>query len=298
MYYLLFKITRDALQKQDKEVRRIAMRQIAGIYGTAALFSGLQGIPMFGMAAMVYNLFADDDEDDFETATRKYIGEFAYKGLINEITGLDVAGRIGLSDLIFRTNPTSQSATFQDAFLQTFGGPAYGAGSKFMRGLSKIQEGNIERGIEDILPSAAGNLLKSFRYGTEGATTMRGDPMIEDFSVFSVGAQALGFTPAELSLQQAINAKAKGIEKAVLDEKNKLLQRYNISDRVGDIAARDEYKEKLRELNRKHPGLGINEETFERSRRAFKESTKRMVNGVQYSKKLEQEMLDNIAAYN
>jgi hypothetical protein len=221
-----------------------------------------------------------------------------YKGLINEITGLDVAGRIGLSDLIFRTNPTSQSATFQDAFLQTFGGPAYGAGSKFMRGLSKIQEGNLERGIEDILPSAAGNLLKSFRYGTEGATTMRGDPMIEDFSVFSVGAQALGFTPAELSLQQAINSKAKGIEKAVLDEKNKLLQRYNISDRVGDIAARDEYKEKLRELNRKHPGLGINEETFERSRRAFKESTKRMVNGVQYSKKLEQEMLDNIAAYN
>ena len=298
MYYMLFKTLRDILQKQDKEVRKIAMRQMAGIYGSAALYSGIQGIPMFGMLAMIYNLFADDDEDDFETATRKYVGEFMYKGLINEITGLDVAGRIGLSDLIFRTNPTSQSATFQDAFLQTFGGPAYGAGSKFMRGLSKIQEGNIERGIEDILPSAAGNLLKSFRYGTEGATTMRGDPMIEDFSVFSVGAQALGFTPAELSLQQAINAKAKGIEKAVLDEKNKLLQRYNISDRVGDIAARDEYKEKLRELNRKHPGLGINEETFERSRRAFKESTKRMVNGVQYSKKLEQEMLDNIAAYN
>ena len=298
MYYMLFKTLRDILQKQDKEVRRIAMRQMAGVFGSAALYSGIQGIPMFGMAAMIYNLFADDDEDDFETATRKYVGEFMYKGLINEITGLDVAGRIGLSDLIFRTNPTSQSATFQDAFLQTFGGPAYGAGSKFMRGLSKIQEGNIERGIEDISPSFLGNLMKSFRYGTEGATTMRGDPMVEDFNVFSVGAQALGFTPAELSLQQAINAKAKGIEKAVLDEKNKLLQRYNISDRVGDIAARDEYKEKLRELNRKHPGLGINEETFERSRRAFKESTKRMVNGVQYSKKLEQEMLDNIAAYN
>lgn len=298
MYYLLFKITRDALQNQDKEVKKAAMRQIAGIYGTAALFSGLQGVPMFGMAAMVYNLFADDDEDDFETATRKYIGEFAYKGLINEITGLDVAGRIGLSDLIFRTNPTSQSATFQDAFLQTFGGPAYGAGSKIMRGLSKIQEGNIERGIEDILPSFLGNAMKSFRYGTEGATTMRGDPMIEDFSIFSIGAQALGFTPAELSLQQAINAKNKGIEKAILDEKNKLLQRYNISDRVGDVEAREEAKEKLMELNRKHPGLGINSETFERSSRAFLDASKRMVNGVQYSKKLEQEMLDNIAAYN
>jgi len=298
MYYLLFKITRDALQNQDKEVKKAAMRQIAGIYGTAALFSGLQGVPMFGMAAMVYNLFADDDEDDFETATRKYIGEFVYKGLINEITGLDVAGRIGLSDLIFRTNPTSQSATFQDAFLQTFGGPAYGAGSKIMRGLSKIQEGNIERGIEDILPSFLGNAMKSFRYGTEGATTMRGDPMIEDFSIFSIGAQALGFTPAELSLQQAINAKNKGIEKAILDEKNKLLQRYNISDRVGDVEAREEAKEKLMELNRKHPGLGINAETFERSSRAFLDASKRMVNGVQYSKKLEQEMLDNIAAYN
>ena len=52
------------------------------------------------------------------------------------------------------------------------------------------------------------------------------------------------------------------------------------------------------ELNRKHPGLGINAETFKRSSRAFKESSDRMKNGVQYSKKLEQEMLDNIAAYN
>jgi hypothetical protein len=297
MYYLLFKVLRDILQKQDKDVRRIAMRQMGGIFGSAALFSGLQGLPMFGTVAMMYNLFADDDEDDLETATRKYTGEFMYKGLINEITGLDVAGRIGLSDLIFRTNPTSQSATFQDALLQTFGGPAYGAGSKIMRGINKIHEGNVERGIEDIVPAFLGNAMKSYRYGTEGATTMRGDPMIEDFSVFSVGAQALGFTPAELSLQQAINAKTKGIEKAILDKKNKLLMKYNISSREGDNEARDEYKEKLLELNDKHPGLGINSETFERSRRAFKESSDRMKNGVQYSKKLEQEMLDNIAAY-
>ena len=285
------------LQKQDKDVRRIAMRQMAGIYGSAALFSGLQGLPMFGMVAMVYNLFADDDEDDLETATRKYVGEFMYKGLVNEITGLDIASRIGLSDLIFRTNPTSQSATFQDAFLEIFGGPAYGAGSKIMRGLNKIQEGNVERGIEDIVPAFLGNAMKSYRYGTEGATTMRGDPMIEDLNAFSIGAQALGFTPAELSLQQAINAKTKGIEKAILDKKNKLLLRYNISSREGDNEARDEYKEELIKLNDKHPGLGVNSETFERSSRAFLETSKRMRNGVQYSKKLEQEMLDNIAAY-
>ena len=298
MYYLLFKTARDALKNQDPDVRKAAMSQLAGIYGMAALFAGLQGLPMFGVACMIYNLFADEDEDDMETATRKYVGEGVYKGLINYTTGLDIASRVGLNDLIFRTSPNSNSATFEQALLETLGGPVYGVGARLKRGYDFLAQGNIERGVENILPSSISNVLKGFRYGTEGAKTLRGDLMVEDINAFSAGAQMLGFAPAELTRQQAINAREKGVEKFILEKKTKLLQRYNISNRMGDFEAKDEAKEELKELNKKHPGLGITEDTFISSAEAFKQATKEMVNGVRYNKKLSKERLADAAEYN
>ena len=297
MYYLQAKLLSEALKGTDAKTRSIARNQFLGIQGMAALFAGVQGLSMFGLAAMVYNMFADDDEDDFETATRKYIGEFAYKGMLNYATGLDIAGRVGLNDLVFRTNPVAQSQTFQENLLQIFGGPIYGVTERVLRGLSLMNEGHMERGIEQILPSTAANIMKGFRYGTEGANTLRGDPMMEDINAYNAFAQALGFTPAELSKQQYINAQEKGIEKAILDKKTKLLRQYNFAKRMGETEEQNEAREKLKELGKKHPGLGINEDTFRNSERAYKEATKRMVNGAQYNKKLMQEHLNSIAEY-
>jgi hypothetical protein len=297
MYYMLFKVTRDALQNQDKAVKKAAMSQIAGIYGTSALFAGLQGIPMFGVAAMIYNLFKDDDDDDMETATRKYVGEFAYKGMLNHLTGSEIASRTSLSDLVFRSNPSGASNTFQENFLQMFGGPAYGVASRIKRGLDFMNEGNMERGIENVLPSAFGNMFKAARFGTEGAQTLRGDPITEDINAFSIGAQALGFAPAEYTRQLEINSQLKGIEKDILQSKTKLLQKWNIAKTQGDSLDANEYKAKLKELNDKHPGLKINNNTFEASERAFKAASKRTVNGIQFNQKLYNEMMQRAAEY-
>jgi hypothetical protein len=297
MYYMLFKVTRDALKGETPEVRRAAMRQIAGVYGTAALFSGLQGIPMFGVAAMVYNLFADDDEDDMETATRKYVGEFAYKGMLNYVTGAEVASRFSLSDLIFRSNPSASSHTFEQGLLETLGGPVYGVGSRIKRGLDMMNEGNMQRGVENVLPSSISNVMKSYRYGTEGAKNLRGDPIAEDLNAFSIGAQALGFAPADYVRQLEINAQVKGVEKSILQKKSKLLQQYNISKRMGDFEEATEHKQELLELNKKYPALDISQDTFTRSEAAFKAATKRTVKGVQFSEKLYKEMMQNASEY-
>ena len=297
MYYMLFKVTRDALKGETPEVRKAAMSQIAGIYGTAALFSGLQGLPMFGVAAMIYNLFADDDDDDMETATRKYAGEFAYKGMLNYLTGSEIASRSSLSDLIFRSNPSSSSATFEQGLLETLGGPAYGVGSRIKRGLDFMNQGNMQRGIENILPSAISNVFKAYRFGSEGAQSLRGDPITEDINGFSVAAQALGFAPAEYTRQLEINAKLKGVEKDIFQKQTKLLRQYNIAKRMGDNEDADGYKEKLKELNAKHPALNITQDTFDRSERAFKAATKRTIHGIQFSDKLKKEMMQKASEY-
>jgi hypothetical protein len=66
---------------------------------------------------------------------------------------------------------------------------------------------------------------------------------------------------------------------------------------MGDFEAKNEAKDELKELGRKHPGLEITEDTFSSSAEAFKQATKETVHGVRYSKKLGKEMLSNAAEY-
>jgi hypothetical protein len=301
MYYLLFKTAREALKNESPEVRQAAMRQVAGIYGTAALFAGAQGLPLFGVAAMVYNLFADDDEDDFETANRKYLGEFLYKGLFNYVTNTEIASRTALSDLIIRDSGKQDSQTVALTMMEMLGGPVYGVASKVEKGLNMIREGNVQRGIENILPTSFGNVMKGIRYATEGTRTLRGDPITGEVNAWNVAAQAFGFAPADYSRQLEINARLKGIDKKVNTQQSKLKRQYFVANRLGDQEAMNDIRDDLIALGKKHPGLDINAATIndvlDRSIKAQERTTKRMVNGVAYSPKMLKEIEEHIRDY-
>ena len=297
MYYMLFKTTRDALVGQDQDVKEAARKQIAGIYGAAALLSGVRGVPMFGIAAMIYNMFKDDDEDDFETATRKWMGETAYSGALNGITNLEFASRIGLSDLIFRDQKAPESQTVLLTAMEMMGGPVYGVGKKFERGLKLIGEGNIERGIEQMLPSAFGNGLKSIRYATEGATTLRGDPITGDINAWNVGAQAFGFAPADYTRQQEINAFGKGFERAVVNEQKKLLLNYYMAVRVGDTSEMQDLSERMADFNKRHPSIAITSDTLQKSMRGHAKTAAQKYHGVVFNKRLRPEIMQSIAEF-
>ena len=291
MYYLLFKTAREALQNTDGKTRAAAMRQIAGIYGSAALFAGARGLPMFGMVALIYNLFKGDDEDDFQTATRKFLGEGLYSGALNATTGLDIASRIGLSDLIFRDQKFAESTSVIASLAETMGGPVFGVASRVERGLRLISEGHIERGLEAILPSAAANLLRAYRYSTEGTTTLRGDPITGDVSSWNVFAQIFGFAPAEYTRQLEINAIVKGIDKRVNEEKTNLLRQFYVANRMGDHTTAQEVMQELMKLQKKHPGLGITAQTIINSMKQHNRTTATMYHGITLSKGMRAELL-------
>ena len=293
MYYLLFKTAREALQNTDGKTRAAALRQIAGIYGSAALFAGARGLPMFGMVALIYNLFKGDDEDDFQTATRKFLGEGLYSGAINATTGLDIASRIGLSDLIFRDQKFAESTSVVASLAETLGGPVFGVASRIERGLRLISEGHIERGIEAILPSAAANILRAYRYSTEGTTTLRGDPITGDVSSWNVFAQAFGFAPAEYTRQLEINAIEKGIDKRVNEEKTNLLRQFYVANRMGDHDTAQEALQDLIKLQKKHPGLGITAQTIIRSMKQHARTSATMYHGITLSKGMRAELLED-----
>jgi hypothetical protein len=293
MYYMMFKMTKEALQKQDPEVRQAAMKQLAGIYGTAAIFSGLQGLPMFGMLAMIYNMFADEDDEDFGTVVRAGTNELAYKGLINYLTNLDIASRVGMSDLIFRENKMSSgSASLADTIAEMIGGPVYGIATKIQRGTNMIGDGEVQRGIETMIPSGLGNVMRGIRLGTEGANTLRGDPIVGDVNAWNSFAQMFGFAPADYTKQLEINARIKGIDKYVNETATKLRRQYNTAQRTYDIDGMQDIREKLQKLYDKHPNLGNLETSLSKSKASYDRQTQLMYNGITISPKMRNELLE------
>ena len=297
MYYAMFKTARDMLKGETPEVRRAGMKQVAGIFLSAGMLAGVQGLPLYGIGALIYNMFKEDDEDTADVAVRKYLGEGLYKGPVNFLTGADIASRVGLSDLLFRDNPMKRDQEPMAEIMEFIGGPVYSVANRALRGTKDIKEGEVWRGVEQILPSAFGNVMKSIRFMTEGVNTRRGDPVLEDLGFGSAVAQVFGFAPAEYTRQLEINSVEKGKERAVNETRTKLLRQLYLSTREGDSEGTSEIMEKIAKFNERHPTLAITSSSLRRSMKQHARTTAQMYNGVTYSKKYLPEFLRSRAEY-
>jgi hypothetical protein len=209
------------------------------------------------------------------------------------MTNLDIAARVGLSDLIFReNNMSSGSASLADTVAEMLGGPVYGIATKIQRGTNMIGDGEVMRGIETMIPTAAGNILRGIRLGTEGANTLRGDPIVGDVNAWNAFAQMFGFAPADYTKQLEINARLKGIDKYVNETAQKLRRQYNTAQRTYDIDGMEDIREKLQKLYDKHPNLGNLETSLSKSKASYDKQTQLMYNGITLSPKLRPTLLE------
>ena len=294
--YLQFKMLKQSLAGATAAERKAAMTQFAGVTGMAALFAGLQGIPFFGMAAFIYGLFKDDDDDDLATEVRIAAGPFWTYGPVSALTNLNIAGRLSQTDLLVRDMQQGDSPSTLATLGTQLLGPVYGVASKVERGLTMMGEGHLGRGIEQVLPSAFGNVFKAARFATEGANTLRGDPIIGEVNAWNVGAEALGFLPADYARQLEISNHLKGIDKYVSTKETKLLRKYYTATRFRDFDEQQDAREDLQALFRKHPGLGNLSEVISNSMASHQKTTSRMIHGVTFNAKLESELRKRGAA--
>jgi len=84
--FIVARAFHQAFKGESPEVRRIAQKQLLGMYGMAGAFAGVKGLPFFGLAEtiaqMLNALFGDDDEPfNFDEEMRDFFGELIYKGL-------------------------------------------------------------------------------------------------------------------------------------------------------------------------------------------------------------------------
>ena len=305
MYYHQFKMARAALKQakenglDDYSIQQARRQFVASQVAVAAL-SGVQGITAIGLLQAMADLFLlDDDEEDADTVTRKFLGDPLYKGGIQYLTAfagseLDISSRIGLAHLILGSNKYDFGESGKEEFVNLLGGPALGTLSSVFRGMEDIlARGEIQRGVESMMPAALRNLMQSARFATEGARTRRGDLIADDLNFGDLAGKALGFSPARYTNAQERNQDLKRISRTIDEERTRLLKKYYIATRLGDDMS-DAIKD-IDDFNRRHAGKGakvrITPETIRKSMKQHARTSVDMYNGVVLSPVLKQYLL-------
>jgi hypothetical protein len=291
--FIVAKSFHDAFKGESKEIRDAARRQLIGMYAMTGLFAGAKGLPFMGLAEvigqMLHALFGDDDEPyDFNEDLRAFLGELLYKGPVNYATNLEISNRVGLAqDLVFRDDPRGIA---ENGYVLSAMKNAFGPAGSYMvnaEGAVKMfNEGHTERAIEALLPSWARNGMKGGRYMTEGALTLKGDPVDADVGAYNSLMQVIGFSPASLSSQYETTSVAKSYEKKIADRRQSLLNKYDMAHHGGDSDMMQEVREDIGNFNKAHPKDKIDGTTLQKSISARKAAEKNMINGVTFNKKL------------
>jgi hypothetical protein len=295
MVYLQTKMLRDALKSADPDVRKQAIKQFAGVQAMSGIFAGVQGMPIYGAVRAIANMFLDDEEDeDFDSVAASFFGEGMYSGIVNA-TGLDIAPRIGLTNLLYRSQPNVEQESAVLGMMETLGGPVVGIGMRILDdAIPLYAEGEVWRGTEKMLPAAFANVLKTARYaGGDGVTTMRGDVVFDDFGPLTLGGQLFGFAPAGYTKQLEVNARDKRIDRVLNEKRTKLLRERYMAIREGDIDGLLDVENEINEFNTRNPEIDISAATKRNSLRQHRvtDEVTRMFKGITISPRRQQEVL-------
>ncbi|WP_159953039.1 PLxRFG domain-containing protein [Rhizobium sp. 18065] len=280
MLYRVFRDVHQSVKGETPQARREARFQLAGVVGMMSLAAGVTGTIGFNLLMSVAGMLFGDDDDPLDFTERfkadmvdilgPELGGVVLNGVPGHYLGIDLSNRIGMPDLWFRS-PTREmqgKQEFQYWLSQTLGATA-GLAEQMFVGASLIKDGDVARGVEMMAPKAVRDLMKAYRYGDEGLTTIDGNTMItpERIGWHGMVAQALGFTPAGVSETWDRNTALKNAEKRIMDDRQRLVNKWAMAAMEGDKEAIEDAVGAIVKFNGKpmHAGVPIKKETLRRS---------------------------------
>lgn len=279
MTWALGRMVWQATKGQDPQVRQVARRNLTGLLGMSALFSGAMGLPMMGMIMGALNgiqaTFGDDDEPwDAETELRAFLtgmlgqggADLLLHGPADKLTGANISGRVGLDSLWIRdADRELDGRGMFNNLLEQAAGPMGGVLKNVLVGKQQVDEGHIMRGVETMLPKGLKDMIKAGRYATQGVNTLRGDPVVEDLSPWEILLQANGFAPEKVSRQYETTRALKNYEQHILDRRKSLVNAFAMALRNGDASDRASVLSKIGAFNKANPELAITSSGLQQS---------------------------------
>lgn len=247
----------------DPKAARAAALEMGYVLAMTGVFAGAVGMPLYSTLMMVTDLVIKSMDDEEEEAERladdPFYGasadlRFRYRtlpnlfgdnsvelggrkiplsdivrdGLVPTLTDAGIGSRASLDGIWFRAG---QGDSTPSVILNTIAANLPGASfvTNFGRGYDLINQGEVEKGLEAMLPAGARNLMRASRFGEEGITTNRGDPILEpdEFTDANFLAQVLGLPVQRIAGRMDAGRKVKARTVQLGKERQTLLRRFN-----------------------------------------------------------------------
>jgi hypothetical protein len=290
MYYMQYKLVRDALKGETDAVKREALRQLMYTQGSVLTLTGVQGLTITGIITGIIDLmFQDDDELGSSRELQEFLGDTVFFGGMQGLTAaagaeLKLAERIGLSNMLLSSNRFMDQYSGEEKLVNMLGGPAYSSVKRTYEGVNELllTGESFEdrwRGFEKSLPTAFANILKAGRFADEGVMTRRFDPVVDDIHPLSILGQALGYGPQEVAEAQAKAAELKDISDFLRQKGSKLTKRLYLAKRMGDWEEYEDVMEDIEDFNEKWPQMSITPAKIKRSLQAHERTSAENVFG-------------------
>jgi hypothetical protein len=295
---LIARLYNDAFNGEDAATRLIGKKALAYTIGHTAVMGGLMGLPGFAAIAALYGmLFGDEDEpDNPELALRRAIGDDSLADLLVKgvpaALGVDVSGKLGMGQMLSILPYTDVKFTRKDlpaAGYALLTGPFGGLTLKAADGINYIGSGDYQKGLEQLLPSGLGNILKAERYATEGITTRAGDVVMkpEDIGAVDAFMVALGLPTKPIIDRNFLNAAKFQYDEFYNEKASDIKREYVRAYKEGDNAGLSEAREEWKNLQESRAKNGYTKQPLSNLLKAPQEQKKRERNvtgGVQYNK--------------
>ena len=299
--YLKNKFAGTPMEAEAVARAKEARNTMLGILGMTGTFAGLLGLPypLVALTMAMFNMtFGGDDDDEYFDAEARFKDWLAEtfgadaaiaiaNGPVSYLTGADLSSRVGLNGLWFRDNGEAKDEVAAgQKWLIGILGPAAGTIMNVFEGQKRINEGQVYRGIEVMLPSILKDGMQAYRLGTEGALSMSGDPIVDEVTNYETFLTGIGFTSSRLARQYKENAEVKGAETRINTERKRILGRFALALNNDDYDAMDEIQADIEDFNQKNPEVEITYETLQRSLRSRQEAEAETEHGIRIGKKL------------
>ncbi|HAT66370.1 MAG TPA: hypothetical protein DCS66_17540, partial [Flavobacteriaceae bacterium] len=173
-----------------------------------------------------------------------------------------------------------------------FLGPSWSILTGMDRGARDINEGNIIRGVEQMIPTWARNGVKTFRFATEGATTRKGLKIVDDPNAYNLFMQFFGFSNTDLSRAYERVSIMKFKEGKTEGLRSRLLLTYYLATVAGDGKGMNKIQKRIDKFNKKNPEVAITGQTLNSSRKTFDRKAQQAVHGVSLNPKMRDRLME------
>ena len=282
--YLQAKTAYDSTLNDDPAVKAAARQFAAYTMLTSAAFVGVKGMPMMGTVAALWAMFGavfgeEDEDNSLDNFLRTNLDPIVVEGIPNILFNANVAGRMEMTNLLIRDSNLPNDATLADGIAAHFGGPTYGSINRLIKGIGMVADGEIQRGVENILPVTLSNIFKSGRFLEEGAIETLRDDVVVEVNPFGAMAQALGFAPADYARAMDFNIGQSNAERRISDRRTGLYEAVYTAYRVGDTDGVAQAMQAILEFNQRYPEFAITTSSLKQSISGRDRNTQNMVMG-------------------